>query len=62
LVDLAFMYKGVKNLTLIAGITNVFDHAPPYTRTADYFQVGYDPTYGDPRGRTLKLGLSYSFQ
>jgi iron complex outermembrane receptor protein len=62
LFDLAFAYTGVKNLTLRAGIRNLFDRIPPYTRTADYFQIGYDPTYGDPRGRAFALGLNYQFR
>ena len=62
LFDVAFAYTGVKNLTLRAGIRNLFDRIPPYTRTPDYFQVGYDPTYGDPRGRAFAVGLNYQFR
>jgi iron complex outermembrane receptor protein len=60
--DLAVSYRGIKNLTLNAGIQNIFNNNPPYSRQNDYFQVGYDPTYADPRGRTYVLGLRYTFK
>ena len=61
LFDLTASYRGLKNLTVRAGIQNVLDTAPPYTRQNDYFQVGYDPTYADPRGRTFTLAVNYAF-
>ena len=60
--DLSVGYRGIKNLTLRAGIQNLFDRDPPYSRQNDYFHVGYDPTYTDPRGRTFSLAVKYSFQ
>ena len=62
LFDIALAYRGVKNLTLRAGIQNFADTKPPYSRQGDYFHVGYDPTYGDPRGRTYTFNLNYQFK
>lgn len=62
LFDIGVAYRGIKNLTLRAGIQNLADRDPPYSRQGDYFHVGYDPTYADPRGRTLTFGLQYEFK
>jgi iron complex outermembrane recepter protein len=59
--DLAASYRPIKGLTVRAGIQNLFDQDPPYSRQGDYFHVGYDPTYADPRGRTFTLAVNYSF-
>ncbi len=60
--DLSVVYTGIKNLSLRAGVQNLLDRDPPYSRQGDYFQVGFDPTYVDPRGRTIVLGARYSFK
>ncbi|MCE2988904.1 MAG: TonB-dependent receptor [Burkholderiales bacterium] len=60
--DLTGSYRFSKNLRLRAGILNVLDTAPPFTNQARYFQVTWDSTYGDPRGRTYFASLSYSFK
>lgn len=60
--DLSVAYRGIKNLTVRAGIQNLFDRDPPYSRQGDYFHVGYDPTYADPRGRTFSLAVKYNWQ
>lgn len=60
--DLGIRYTGVKNLTLSLGVLNLFDRDPPYSRQNDYFHVGYDPTYADPRGRTFNLAAKYTFK
>jgi iron complex outermembrane recepter protein len=60
-VDLTVAYTGIRNLTLRAGIVNLLDRDPPYSRQGDYFHVGYDPTIADPRGRTYTLGINYKF-
>ncbi|HEY2864260.1 MAG TPA: TonB-dependent receptor [Casimicrobiaceae bacterium] len=49
--DLSGSYSGFKNVKLSAGIRNVFDRAPPASVGVGTFQFGYDPSYGDPRGR-----------
>ena len=48
--DLYARWTGVKNLALVAGITNLFNNPPPTTNQTDYFQVGYDPTRREPAG------------
>jgi iron complex outermembrane receptor protein len=60
--DVSAAYRGIKNLTVRVGIQNLFDRNPPYSRQGDYFQVGFDPTYTDPRGRTFSLAVKYAFQ
>ncbi|MBI3368712.1 MAG: TonB-dependent receptor [Burkholderiales bacterium] len=60
--DLSVVYTGIKNLSLRAGVQNLLDRDPPYSRQGDYFQVGFDPTYVDPRGRTFVLGARYTFK
>jgi iron complex outermembrane receptor protein len=59
--DLQGQYKGVKNLTLTAGIRNLLDRKPPTTVQEDYFQVGFDPTYADVKGRTFYMRANYKF-
>lgn len=53
--DLRAGYSGFKNIELAFGIKNLLDTDPPGTRVAQYFQVGYDPKFADPRGRTFYL-------
>ena len=59
--DLQTLYEGIKNLKVAVGVRNLFDRSPPLSNQGDYFQVGYDPTYTDPRGRTFYVRLSYKF-
>ncbi|KQV89053.1 TonB-dependent receptor [Pelomonas sp. Root1237] len=54
-------YKGVKNLTLTAGVLNLLDKKPPVTVQEDYFQVGFDPTYADVKGRSFYVRANYKF-
>ena len=55
-------YTGIKNLTLRAGLKNMFNRKPPEAITlGQYFQEGYDPTYYDPHGMTGYLAASYKF-
>ena len=61
LFDLQGQYAGSKNFTLTAGVRNVLDRKPPVTVQEDYFQVGFDPTYADVKGRTLYLRGAYKF-
>ena len=60
--DVGISYKGIKNLSLRVGVQNLLDRAPPYSRQGKYFQVGYDPTYVDPRGRTFVLNATYGWK
>ncbi|WP_416761738.1 TonB-dependent receptor [Roseateles sp. So40a] len=61
LFDLQGTYKGVKNMVFTLGMRNVFDKKPPATVQEDYFQVGFDPTYADVKGRTLYVRGTYRF-
>ncbi|MFG6447727.1 TonB-dependent receptor [Roseateles sp. BYS180W] len=55
-------YKFNKSLDLRVGINNLLNVAPPLTlRDSSGHQVGYDPRYADPKGRTFYLNASYSF-
>jgi len=60
--DLSTSYKFSPALRLRAVILNLLDTAPPFTNQARYFQVTWDPTYGDPRGRSFFASLNYSFR
>ena len=63
--NLSGSYTGFKSWTLSAGIKNVFDRNPPLSiqiaTSASAGQVGYDPTYTDPRGRLYWAGIKYVF-
>jgi len=59
--DLQGQYKGIKNLAITVGVRNLFDKKPPVTVQEDYFQVGFDPTYADVKGRTYYLRANYKF-
>jgi len=60
--DLQLRYGGFANTTLTIGVRNLLDRAPPLTNQTDAFQVGYDPTYADPRGRMFYGALRYAFK
>ena len=54
-------YKAMKNLSLTVGVLNLLDTKPPKTVQEDYFQVGFDPTYADVKGRSFYLRANYKF-
>ena len=57
-------YTGVKNLTLMAGIKNLFDQDPPFAITYDSNTgagSSWEPRVADPRGRSLTLMANYKF-
>ena len=60
--DLTGSYKFSKNFRVRGGILNVLDTPPPFTNQSRYFQVTWDPTYGDPRGRSFFVTAAYSFK
>jgi iron complex outermembrane recepter protein len=60
--DLAGSWQINKNLRLRAGVLNLLDTPPPFTNQSRYFQVTWDPTYGDPRGRSVYLNLQLAFK
>ena len=55
-------WGGIKNLKVKLGVRNFMDRKPPFTVQNAYFQVGFDPTYVDPRGRTVRLSVEYQFK
>lgn len=60
--DIQGSYAGIKNLTLTAGIKNLFNRKPTDVITAgSYFQAGYDPTWYDVHGQTGYLSANYKF-
>jgi iron complex outermembrane receptor protein len=60
--DTSVTYQGIKNLTLTFGIKNIADRDPPFTNQGTTFQVGYDPRYTDPLGRTYTFLANYAFR
>ena len=63
-VDLQTSYVGIKNWILTLGARNLFNTFPPYSNIGGQaqFQSGYDPTYGDPRGRFMYGSVTYRFK
>jgi iron complex outermembrane receptor protein len=61
LMDVQVSYRGVKNLTVTGGVRNIANKKPPTSDQQDYFQVGFDPTYADVKGRRVYLGANYRF-
>jgi iron complex outermembrane receptor protein len=60
--DLQVAWKGFKNLTLTLGAKNVLDTDPPHTNQGNSFQVGFDPSYYDPRARVIYVQATYAFK
>ena len=63
LYNLSGSYKGIKNLTVTAGIKNLFDKDPPFSlhNVDNIAGAGWDGRVGDPRGRSFTLGVTYKF-
>ena len=60
--ELSGSYRFTKDLRVRVGVLNLLDTAPPFTNQSRYFQVTWDSTYGDPRGRAYFANLQYSFK
>lgn len=60
--DLQGRYNGFAKASLSFGVRNVFDRAPPLSNQRNTFQVGMDPSYGDPRGRMFYASARYTFR
>ncbi len=60
--DVTGSYTLFKSLKVSLGIRNLFDRDPPFSNQNSYFQVGYDPTIGDPHGRVYYARLSYTYK
>ena len=57
-------YGGIRNLTLTAGIKNLFDKDPPFAITYDGTTgagSSWEPRVADPRGRSYTLMANYKF-
>jgi iron complex outermembrane recepter protein len=61
-IDLQGRWTGIKNLELTVGVRNLFDRDPPASTQGQTFQVGYDPRYASPLGRTFYGRLTYGFK
>lgn len=61
LFDVQGQFRGIKGVTLTAGIRNLFDKKPPVTNQQDYFQVGFDPTYAAVQQRSFYVRGNYRF-
>jgi iron complex outermembrane receptor protein len=55
--DLQLGFAPARALRLWVGVRNLLDTDPPVTNQTAQFQLGYDPLYADPLGRTWTLGL-----
>ena len=60
--DLQLAYAITPDLSLRMGVRNLFDRDPPFSNQSDSFQVGYDPSYADPRGRFWYVTASLRFR
>jgi iron complex outermembrane receptor protein len=65
LYHLSATYKGIKNLTITAGIKNLFNTDPPFSAAYDSNTgagSSWEPRVADPRGRSYTLLVEYQFQ
>ncbi len=60
--DLQGTYRGWRNVALTVGVKNLFDTDPPQSNQGNSFQVGFDPSYYDPRARFVYASLGYTFK
>jgi iron complex outermembrane receptor protein len=60
--DLQATWKGIRNLTLTAGAKNLLDANPPKSNQFNSFQIGFDPSYYDPRARVVYVNATYKFR
>jgi iron complex outermembrane receptor protein len=61
-VDLQATWRASKALSLVLGVNNAEDKDPPLSlRNTGSHQLGYDPRYASPLGRTWYMQASYKF-
>jgi iron complex outermembrane receptor protein len=60
--ELSFAYATSREVTVSGGIRNLFDRDPPFSNQSQTVQIGYDPSYADPRGRLYWAGIRYTFR
>jgi iron complex outermembrane recepter protein len=61
---LSVTYRGIKNITVIAGVKNILDEDPPFSATYDTNTgagSSWEPRVADPRGRSYTLRVDYKF-
>jgi iron complex outermembrane receptor protein len=56
LIDVSGSFSGFKNLTLRAGINNLFNKDPAFDPAS---ALGYNSSWGNPRGRYLYVSATY---
>jgi iron complex outermembrane receptor protein len=61
-IDVQGRYTGHRNLKLSLGVRNLLDRAPPLATGGIHFQTGYEPSYGDPRGRIFYATARWVFR
>ena len=57
-------YTGIKNVSIYAGVKNLFDQDPPFSVTYDTDTgagSSWEPRVADPRGRSFMLRAEYKF-
>jgi iron complex outermembrane receptor protein len=62
---LSASYRGIKNVTLTAGIRNLFNTDPPFSATYDTNSgagSSWEPRIADPRGRSYTMRVDYKFK
>jgi iron complex outermembrane recepter protein len=64
LYNLSATYTGVKNLTLTAGVKNLFDKEPSFSahNIDNVAGAGWDARVGDPRMRSFFIRANYKFK
>jgi iron complex outermembrane receptor protein len=60
--DAQVQWSGLKHWVFTLGAKNVLDTNPPATNQQNTFQVGYDPSYYDPRARFVYGAIKYEFR
>ncbi|QTH72985.1 TonB-dependent receptor [Pseudoalteromonas xiamenensis] len=61
-MDYQLKYNLTDDSDVAFGVRNLMDKKPPFTLNASAgHQVGYDPRYADPYGRTLYVQANYKF-
>ncbi|HZZ93051.1 MAG TPA: TonB-dependent receptor [Usitatibacter sp.] len=60
--DLQGAFSGLKHWVFTLGVKNVLDTNPPATNQQNTFQLGFDPSYYDPRARFVYGAIKYEFR
>lgn len=60
--DAQARYTGWRNTTVVLGVKNLANRDPPFSNQVFFPQLGYDPTYAEPRGRTFYAQLTFAIR